>query len=472
MTTFVWTCPQCARSVPNRLDVCRCGCARPGGSVAEEQGPPAGQPPVVPPPAHEARVPPVAAVSQVTPAAAPVPSRPSVPEAPPRRSGFSPVLVAAAAALVLLMTGAAGFWMSRERVPRRAPEPASAAAARVPVAESALPDAPPLAEAPPATAPDIVTPASAEPMALLSTEEIVTRSMPAVVTVETRYGIGSGFFVAVDTVVTNAHVVSGSAMVTLKRSGGYRRAARVDDQSTSIDLAILKVDVPDLDQIVLPLAGPGDVHVGAEVIAIGSPLGLANTVTRGIVSSLREIDGVRMVQTDAAINPGNSGGPLFDRYGRVLGVNTMKLAARGVESMAFAVSIEYVRKMLGAGFVPKTEGDRGREIALRDFTENVRVLARTADTVEGNWKSFRSYCAVEKAPAPVEREWFGLWEGEPPPIRASESCRSWQAYFKTNAIKIHDALKRYQLAARVAGVGPDRQRIIERRHNMVWPGWE
>src|SRR5207302_1546751 len=87
-------------------------------------------------------------------------------------------------------------------------------------------------------------------------------------------------------------------------------------------------------------------------------------VTRGVVSGVRELNGVRVVQTDAAINPGNSGGPLLDRYGRVLGVNTMKLA-RGIEGMAFAVSIHYARAMLGPGFTPNPDVDARREASRR-----------------------------------------------------------------------------------------------------------
>src|SRR4029453_12487322 len=98
-----------------------------------------------------------------------------------------------------------------------------------------------------------------------------------------------------------------------------------------MDLAVLKLDIADFDQVILPLADPNEVTIGADVVAIGSPLGFANTVTRGIVSGKRTRNNIDLVQTDAAINPGNSGGPLLDRWGRVLGVNTMKLG--GAERM-------------------------------------------------------------------------------------------------------------------------------------------
>jgi hypothetical protein len=335
----------------------------------------------------------------------------------------------------------------------------------VPAAEPSLPETPPLEELPPAVNAGAIG-AAAESIALLSTEEIVTRSMPAVVTVETRDGLGSGFFVATDTVATNAHVVAGSSAVTLKRSGGYSRAARVETRSHDIDLAVLKVDVADPDQIALPMALQSDVHIGGEVVAIGSPLGLANTVTRGIVSGMREIDGVRVIQTDTAINPGNSGGPLLDRYGRVLGVNTMKLG-RGVEAIGFAVSIHYARAMLGAGFAPTSDGDRRREDALREYAENVRILARHADAVDANWKKFRTSCEAADAAPAADREWLALADGAQPPIRASASCRSWLEYFKDSAVRTRGALERYAVAARAGGVGTDRMRVLRRRHALA-----
>ena len=249
------------------------------------------------------------------------------------------VAVASVTFLVLTVAGVISSAMLREGRTR----PAVVVPVTVPAAGAVTPKDNPL---PPATAlgdpPSVaMDPLGAlESTAMLSTEEIVTRSMPAVVTVMARDGFGSGFFVSSDTVITNAHVIAGNDVVTLRRGGGYSRTAHVESVSHDIDLAVLKLDVADFDQIVLPLAGPNDVTVGADVVAIGSPLGLANTVTRGIVSGQRTLNNIKLVQTDAAINPGNSGGPLLNRRGRVIGVNTMKLG-RGAEGMAFAVSIEY-----------------------------------------------------------------------------------------------------------------------------------
>jgi hypothetical protein len=307
---------------------------------------------------------------------------------------------------------------------------------------------------------------------MLSVEEIVTRAMPAVVTVETADGLGSGFFVAPGTVVTNHHVISGNTAVMLRRSGGYMKTAKVETSSPELDLAILKLDIVDPDQVVLPLAAPSDVHIGAEVVAIGSPLGFSNSVTRGVVSGLRERNGVRLIQTDAAINPGNSGGPMLDRYGRVLGVNTLKLVVRGVEGMAFAVSIHYARAMLGPGFAPKSDADERREDGVREYTENVKGLAQRADRVEANWKSFHSSCGKDPDSPPNNREWFALSDGRSVAMQTSQSCRSWYDYFRESAVKTRDLLARYNAAAHAAGVSTDRMRVIRRQYNDDWPEWD
>jgi hypothetical protein len=241
--------------------------------------------------------------------------------------------------------------------------------------------------------------------------------------------------------------------------------------SPSIDLAILKLDVVDLDQTALPLGLSSDVHVGAEVVAIGSPLGFANTVTRGIVSGVRERNGVRLIQTDAAINPGNSGGPLLDRYGRVLGVNTLKLAGDDVQSMAFAVSIQYARVLLGGEFTGNPDGQQRGEDATREYGENVKRVAQQADTVEANWKKFKTSCEPDAPPPAAEREWFALADDRPVSARYSPSCRSWFDYFKESAVKTRDALKRLEEEARGKGASPTRLRVIRRRYNVDWPAW-
>ena len=103
----------------------------------------------------------------------------------------------------------------------------------------------------------------------------------------------------------------------------------------------------DPEQPVLSMGSVSHARVGQEVIAVGSALGvLSNTVTRGIVSAIRQVGNITLIQTDAAINPGNSGGPLVDRSGLVIGVNSLAVAAQAGQGLAFAVAIDHATDLL------------------------------------------------------------------------------------------------------------------------------
>jgi S1-C subfamily serine protease len=120
-----------------------------------------------------------------------------------------------------------------------------------------------------------------------------------------------------------------------------------------VDLATLRPAPGSEGTTVLELSSIARVRPGQEVIAIGSALGvLQNTITRGIVSALRNDAGIMLIQTDAAINPGNSGGPLLDRSGRVVGVNTMRSSTGA--SIGFAVAADHARTLVDtpAGTTP------------------------------------------------------------------------------------------------------------------------
>ncbi len=198
--------------------------------------------------------------------------------------------------------------------------------------------------------------------------QVTERVSPAVVQVQvTGYGgadpnmmvlrraIGSGVIVdPAGYIVTNAHVVSGARRirVLLAPTGdGTRRpekreyAARVVGSEPDVDLALLKIDAVGLPTLALSAE---DVRPGQLVFAIGSPIGLANSVTLGVISSVaRTPDPARpqvFIQTDAPINPGNSGGPLVDTEGRVVGINTSIVTqGGGSEGLGFAIPSAVVR---------------------------------------------------------------------------------------------------------------------------------
>lgn len=175
-------------------------------------------------------------------------------------------------------------------------------------------------------------------------EQIVIRVArqvtPSVVSVSTGRGSGSGVIIRRDGVIlTNAHVVGRSTRVEVRLADGRTFTAAVLGRDPSVDVAVIRIPATDL-----PAAPTGDsdrLEVGQMAVAIGNPLGLERTVTRGVVSAVnRDPRGVPLgdlIQTDAAINPGNSGGPLVDSSGRLIGINTAVLA--GATGLGFAVPI-------------------------------------------------------------------------------------------------------------------------------------
>ena len=166
---------------------------------------------------------------------------------------------------------------------------------------------------------------------------------------------GSGF--VYDTnghVVTNAHVVENATSIQVRLANGKTYDATVVGTDPSTDLAVIDVDAPSSAFSPLTLADSSALEVGQEVVAIGSPFGLENTVTSGIVSALDRsmeapngytINGA--IQTDAAINHGNSGGPLLDLEGRVIGVNSqIESDSGGNDGVGFAVPSNTVKSIV------------------------------------------------------------------------------------------------------------------------------
>jgi S1-C subfamily serine protease len=204
-----------------------------------------------------------------------------------------------------------------------------------------------------------------------SVADIAARVTPAVVSIEVRLGqsgaTGSGVVVDGEKgyIVTNNHVVSGAdgvegAEIRAVFSDGSGSAARIVGRDPASDVAVLKVEKPGL--VTASLGNSDKVVVGDPVVAIGSPLGLAGTVTSGIVSALNRpvrLSGegsdtnavISAIQTDAPINPGNSGGALVDATGAVVGINTAiaSLGGNGTTGgsigLGFAIPIDTVRSI-------------------------------------------------------------------------------------------------------------------------------
>lgn len=167
-------------------------------------------------------------------------------------------------------------------------------------------------------------------------------------------GTGSGFVVDADgLILTNQHVVAGTTTITVRFSDGQMRQATVVGSDRANDLAVLRVDLPDGIQP-LPLGDSDAVTVGETAIAIGSPFGLEQTVTQGIVSAVDRTwqpgSGPArrgLIQTDAPINPGNSGGPLLNARGEVIGINSLiESPVEGSVGIGFAVPINVAKQLM------------------------------------------------------------------------------------------------------------------------------
>ncbi|WP_374335819.1 DegQ family serine endoprotease [Leeia sp.] len=156
--------------------------------------------------------------------------------------------------------------------------------------------------------------------------------------------LGSGFIISADGVIlTNAHVVDGADEITVKLTDKREFKAKLIGADKRTDVAVLKIEASKLP--IVTLGDPDKLKVGEWVLAIGSPFGLENTVTAGIVSAkgrtLPDDTYVPFIQTDAAVNPGNSGGPLFNMRGEVVGINSQIYSrSGGYMGLSFSIPID------------------------------------------------------------------------------------------------------------------------------------
>jgi S1-C subfamily serine protease len=194
---------------------------------------------------------------------------------------------------------------------------------------------------------------------------VYRKNIPAVVNVTSRAvkmdffygevpqeGQGSGFVIDKDGhILTNYHVIEGAQQVEVTMHNRKKYRATVVGSDPAHDLAVIQIKATDLVPAVL--GDSRNLQVGQKVYAIGNPFGLAGTMTRGIVSSIRPVrepNGATIedaIQTDAAINPGNSGGPMMNGHGEVIGINTMILSSVGQNAgIGFAIPINTAKAVL------------------------------------------------------------------------------------------------------------------------------
>jgi serine protease Do len=176
--------------------------------------------------------------------------------------------------------------------------------------------------------------------------EIALHSTPAIVSIRTAHSLGTGFVVDKSGLIaTNLHVVAGhERLVVILPDQRQFPILEVTSHDPNVDLAIVRIGAHDLPS--LSLGDSEAVHAGDPIVAIGHPLGLEDTVSNGLVSAVRTLDGVTVLQISAPIAPGSSGGPIFNERGEVIGVCTALL--QGGQNLNFGVPSKYVRALLDA----------------------------------------------------------------------------------------------------------------------------
>ena len=190
---------------------------------------------------------------------------------------------------------------------------------------------------------------------------------------EADRGVGSGFIIESNgLILTNAHVVEGATTIYVTLTDKREFKAKLLGMDKRTDVAVVKIDARDLPK--LPLGDSSRVRVGEWVLAIGSPFGLENTVTAGIVSAKSRDTGdyLPFIQTDVAVNPGNSGGPLLNTAGQVIGINSQIFSrSGGYMGISFAIPIDEAMRVADQ---LRTNGKmtRGRiGVALGEMTKEV-----------------------------------------------------------------------------------------------------
>jgi S1-C subfamily serine protease len=177
----------------------------------------------------------------------------------------------------------------------------------------------------------------------------ITRVKPAVVLIRNSDSFGSGVIISKQGyVLTSNHILKTDSpiRVTVLDSAEFEGGVVFRDEKR--DIAVIKINAGGFSIPAASLGDSSNLAVGDKLLAIGYPLGLKGgaTVSEGIVSALRESDGVYYIQTDAPFNPGNAGSPLINRRGQVVGIMTARVAGESIEGMSFAITINDVKPLI------------------------------------------------------------------------------------------------------------------------------
>lgn len=223
-------------------------------------------------------------------------------------------------------------------------------------------------------------PAAGNASSALGMEDLFAKLSPYVARINmyngnSMVGTGSGVALGGNEIITNCHVaLAGSRLQVRLGSDNYEATVSVADEERDLcRLAVTGLNAP-----AVVIGSSGELRTGQRVIAIGAPHGLDLTISDGIVSSLRPLDGGTLIQTTAPVSPGSSGGGLFDSAGRLVGIVTFQM--RTGQNLNFAAPAEWIGSMRtrrGSGLIGKMSAERAQD--------NPAQSAQNGDMVVGDW---------------------------------------------------------------------------------------
>ena len=247
---------------------------------------------------------------------------------------------------------------------------------------------------------------------------------PSVVQIETTGGLGSGVAYDTDLFITNAHVVGTATTVTVRDSHGTAVKGQVLGADTGTDIAVVQATGLQAPPAKLAAEKP---HVGQIAVAVGSPYGLEQTVTSGIVSAVnRPVPNeksvvINMIQTDASINPGNSGGALANRNGEIMGINSSIYSETGENTgIGFAIPISTAKRIADQLAAGKTVARAGLGLSGPSTTPSGSAGAYVQSVTSGGGadkagiKSGDLIVAVDGVPVRSFDELWGMASGYSP----------------------------------------------------------
>lgn len=219
-------------------------------------------------------------------------------------------------------------------------------------------------------------------------------------------------------ILTNAHVVAELSEITVSTANNTKFKSYAKRVDQALDLAFLRIDGVSLPTVKGRNESGSHLVVGDKVFAVGSPIGMANSLSEGIVSGLRIRQNVSLIQTTAPISRGSSGGGLFDAQGNLVGITTFKLIAG--ENINFAVDLKHVRALFAA------QSERVQSPGVAAPLDNKEEVAKQMDRLEPNWRAI------------VASKEFRQWMSQLPKSERDKLDESWDPLF------IHEKIKAFQ----------------------------